>query len=326
MIQYLTPQPSIHTQMDTSTMSLAILPSQHMGYSGTSAPSPLRPSRSPAKRPKLSLDTNNVPSIFGKSSTSLRLETLSATSPTARNTFRNALDPVTAQNKKTNTKPNLSSLKIATESSPREPEQIQPTTTNDSAASSATTTSSLSSIDSFSTVVPYKLTFNTTSILINSPLPRTSRRSHFGHQKPMFPAPKKVAFREPLTEDVKNTRFTLRHSDIESSTSTISTLELTQSDSELDEDAQDQKTEKPVQDDDRPSAKSPPSPHTGDKRESSDEEESDSDSCPATPVAGRRKRHRQWVWTLGPVNGEEKLSSHQENEVVKIHSDDERDQ
>ncbi|WPA95525.1 uncharacterized protein RHO25_000126 [Cercospora beticola] len=307
-------------------MSLAILPSQHMGYSGTSAPSPLRPSRSPAKRPKLSLDTNNVPSIFGKSSTSLRLETLSATSPTARNTFRNALDPVTAQNKKTNTKPNLSSLKIATESSPREPEQIQPTTTNDSAASSATTTSSLSSIDSFSTVVPYKLTFNTTSILINSPLPRTSRRSHFGHQKPMFPAPKKVAFREPLTEDVKNTRFTLRHSDIESSTSTISTLELTQSDSELDEDAQDQKTEKPVQDDDRPSAKSPPSPHTGDKRESSDEEESDSDSCPATPVAGRRKRHRQWVWTLGPVNGEEKLSSHQENEVVKIHSDDERDQ
>lgn len=325
MIQYLTPQPSIHTQMDTSTMSLAILPSQHMGYSGTSAPSPLRPSRSPAKRPKLSLDTNNVPSIFGKSSTSLRLETLSATSPTARNTFRNTLDPVTAQNKKSNTKPTLSSLKIATDSSPREPEQIQQSTTNDSAASSATTTSSLSSIDSFSTVVPYKLTFNTTSILVNSPLPRTSRRSHFGHQKPMFPAPKKVAFREPLTEDVKTTRFTLRHSDIESSTSTISALELTPSDSEVDETSKNQ-TERSQQADDRPSAKSPPSPHTGDKRESSDEEESDSDSCPATPVAGRRKRHRQWIWTLGPVDGEEKPSSHQEMEVVKIHSDDERDQ
>lgn len=40
-------------------------------------------------------------------------------------------------------------------------------------------------------------------------------------------------------------------------------------------------------------------PQTGEKRESSDEE--DSDTCPATPVAGRRKRHRQWRWTLGPV-------------------------
>ena len=27
----------------------------------------------------------------------------------------------------------------------------------------------------------------------------------------------------------------------------------------------------------------------------------DSDTCPATPVAGKRKRDRQWVWTLGPV-------------------------
>ncbi len=40
-------------------------------------------------------------------------------------------------------------------------------------------------------------------------------------------------------------------------------------------------------------------PRTGDKRDSSDEE--DSDTCPATPIAGRRKRHRQWRWTLGPT-------------------------
>lgn len=41
----------------------------------------------------------------------------------------------------------------------------------------------------------------------------------------------------------------------------------------------------------------------GGKRDSSSDDENESDSCPATPVAGRRKRHRQWRWTLGPVGG-----------------------
>ncbi|KAF2214670.1 hypothetical protein CERZMDRAFT_90184 [Cercospora zeae-maydis SCOH1-5] len=304
-------------------MSLAILPSQHLGYSAASAPTPRRPSRSPAKRPKLSLDTDNVPSIFGKSSTSLRLETLSATSPTARNTFRNALDPVTIQYKHSTPRPVLSSLKVVTNSPQPEPDEAPSTAANESAASSATTTSSLSSLDSLASVVPYKLAFNSTSILVNSPLPRTSRRPHFGHPKPMFPAPKKVAFREPLTEDVTTTRFTLRHSDIESSTSTISTLELTPTDSEVDEDPQELDDQRPRQADGRPATNSPPSPHTGDKRESSDEEESDSDSCPATPVAGRRKRHRQWVWTLGPVDGEEKPSSYQQDDIVVVDAEHE---
>ncbi|KAM3418812.1 hypothetical protein BST61_g4780 [Cercospora zeina] len=305
-------------------MSLAILPSQHMGYSAASAPTPRRPSRPPAKRPKLSLDTDNVPSIFGKRSTSLRLETLSATSPTARNTLRNALDPVTIPIKNSSSpRPVVSSLKIATHPPQPEPDQVQSTTAHDSAASSATTTSSLSSLDSLSSLVPYKLAFNSTSILVNSPLPRTPRRAHVGHPKPMFPAPKKVAFREPLTEDVKTTRFTLRHSDIESSTSTISTLELTPSDSEVDQDTKEQDNKRPDQPDRRPATTSPPSPHTGDKRESSDEEESDSDSCPATPVAGRRKRHRQWVWTLGPVDGEEKSRSYQQNEIIVVDAEHE---
>jgi len=41
----------------------------------------------------------------------------------------------------------------------------------------------------------------------------------------------------------------------------------------------------------------------GGKRESSSDEEDESATCPATPVAGRRKRHRQWRWTIAPVGG-----------------------
>jgi len=109
----------------------------------------------------------------------------------------------------------------------------------------------------------------------------------------MFPAAKKVAFRSPLTEDVKTEKYTLKHSDIESSASTISTLDL----NDVKED--DEKVVKKVEKKQRAS-----SPQTGEKRESSDEEDDDDEdeSYPTTPVAGRRKRHRQWTWTLGPVD------------------------
>lgn len=43
-------------------------------------------------------------------------------------------------------------------------------------------------------------------------------------------------------------------------------------------------------------------PQVGEKRDSSSDE-SDSDKCPETPVAGRRKRVREWTWTLGPMPG-----------------------
>ena len=54
------------------------------------------------------------------------------------------------------------------------------------------------------------------------------------------------------------------------------------------------------------------------KREPSDDEE-DNDSCPATPVAGRRKRHRQWVWTLGPI---EPTSTDKEGDEANIGEDE----
>lgn len=136
----------------------------------------------------------------------------------------------------------------------------------------------------------------------------------------MFPATKKVAFKEPLTEDVKTTHFTLRHSDIESSTSTISTLELSPPNTEAKQSTLEQDHKESQEDHDQ---SHPSSPQTGDKRESSDEEDSDGGSCPATPVAGRRKRHRQWVWTL--ASGESVTGQSQQSASVDKPNDKESD-
>lgn len=105
----------------------------------------------------------------------------------------------------------------------------------------------------------------------------------------------------------------MRHSDLESSMSTISTLELSPPDAEKSESkdkADVQKVNIKSKD------KKTRSPQTGEKRESSDEE--DSDTCPATPVAGRRKRSREWVWTLGPVDTASKTSDKQHPEIYGI--------
>jgi hypothetical protein len=117
----------------------------------------------------------------------------------------------------------------------------------------------------------------------------------------MFPTSKKVAFAAPLTEDIINEKYTMRHSDIESSVSTISTLELSPPETnklEVEGEGNALKSGAKMVTTTKKGTKS--SPRTGEKRESSDEE--DSDTCPATPVAGRKKRHRDWVWTLGPVD------------------------
>jgi hypothetical protein len=129
----------------------------------------------------------------------------------------------------------------------------------------------------------------------------------------MFPTAKKVAFRAPLTEDITTERYTMRHSDIESSISTISTLELSPPDTDKPEELSEGDAHKLNA---KSKGKKARSPQTGEKRESSDED--DSDTCPATPVAGRKKRSREWVWTLGPVETASNPSDKQHPEVYGI--------
>lgn len=105
----------------------------------------------------------------------------------------------------------------------------------------------------------------------------------------------------------------MRHSDIESSISTISTLELSPPDTDKQEELSEGDAHKIST---KSKGKKARSPQTGEKRESSDED--DSDTCPATPVAGRKKRSREWVWTLGPVETASKSSDKQHTEVYGI--------
>ena len=298
------PLPDIQspTSGATRTMSLAILPSSPATYSQQAMTTLLAPVPAPSKRPKLSLNTSELPSTFGKKSTSLRLETLSATSPTIRNTFSNAYHPQASLRAPGARKPALTPLSTASVTPVKEriptPLRTEISDSPDITSSSAVSTASVSTVDSLPAECPYKLAYNITSILTNGPIPRNqNRRRSFARSRPMFPAAKKVAFRAPLTEEIKTEMYIMRHSDLDSSSSTISVLELSPPEpvKASEKDVDEAQTGSAAQD--KPEAASP---HTGDKRESSDEE--DSDTCPATPVAGRRKKHRQWVWTLGPVN------------------------
>ncbi|KAF2689625.1 hypothetical protein K458DRAFT_413888 [Lentithecium fluviatile CBS 122367] len=263
------------------------------------------------QRPKLRLDTQQV-CTFGKSSTSLRLDTLSAVSPTIRNTFSNAYEPAPGTAAGRPSKPRLSIDSSCDTSSASTP-------------SSATTLSSgltSASTDSATIVIPYKQPHNLTSILSNS-LARSLAPRKMAPSRPLFPAEKKVSFRTPLEEEITTTKYTMAHSDLESSSSTISSLASTTSTeseaSEVSISVETTSSDGPSSPSIQSPAKSsssafsslessprPRGPRAGDKRDSS---ESDSDSCPETPVAGRRKRRRNWVWTLGPVSSDKSTSA-----------------
>ena len=265
-------------------------------YSASSAPPsnmtsslPIIP-RGPAapQRPKLSISTVNTTRSFGKGA-SLRLDTLSAVSPTRVNTFSNAYPALERPSK-----PRLcidSSIPNATSA-----------TTTPSSASTLSSALTSASQESATSSIPYKQPHNLASILANSPA-RSIILRKMAASRPMFPAEKRVSFRTPLEEDITTVKYTLAHSDLEASVSTLSSLASTaSSDSSL------SATRHSLCSDSSDKASSaqecsprPKQPRTGDKRDSSSSED-DSDSCPETPVAGRRKRTRDWRWTLGPVS------------------------
>ncbi|GAB7350234.1 hypothetical protein MBLNU459_g0887t1 [Dothideomycetes sp. NU459] len=269
------------------------------------------------KRPKLSLNTTSLPTSSGKSTTGLRLETLSVASPTSKNTFNNAYGHAATPGSTASplSRPPLSVEPTRAPTHRSQAPKPLRTSSSDSIVSSASSTSAASGISasssassassaSFPLPPPYRLPFNNTSILTNGPLPRVRRKKSFTTTRPMFPSPKRVSFRAPLTEEIQTETYTLAHSDLDSSW-TISTLNSTHPQRDTIHPSKPTETSRSLQQDksengDLDAKSDPKSPHIGDKRESSDEEE-DSDVCPATPVTRRSKRPREWVWTLGPI-------------------------
>jgi len=261
--------------------------------------------RGPApQRPKLSVNTSTAPRTFGKgASTSLRIETLSAiSSPTRNNTYINAYPALERPSK-----PILSINSSV-------PNAISSSTTPSSASTLSSAFTSASQ-ESATISIPYKQPHNLASILANSPA-RSIIPRKMASSRPMFPAEKRVSFRMPLDEEITTVKYTMAHSDLESSTSTLSTLASTESLESNSSAAHPSLSVTPPKDDTSKTPKAlsikssatfsslessprPKQPRTGEKRDSSSSED-DSDSCPETPIAGRRKRTRDWRWTLGP--------------------------
>lgn len=317
--------------------SLVISPAPH-----SQQPQEVSPQSRPG-RPKLSLNTAQT-RTFGKGS-SLRLETLSAISPTIINTFSNAYDqasrPPASSSEQKLTRPKLSidsSIQYKAPETPNTAAESQASRTPSSASTSSASTAN-------SATLPYSNSQILNSILANSPIPRLEPPRRMA-ARPRFPAEKKVSFRTPLEEEIITTRFTYAHYDVESpasgSTASLSTMSTSSEESIPDTASpspsgsseslsssshSSQRTEgsylkrsqnnlsvsvestSPLRSPPSPAKRRLPhrgrnklkmrSPQTGDKRDSSSE--SDSDTCPETPVAGRRKLNRDWVWTLGTL-------------------------
>ncbi|MCJ1413296.1 hypothetical protein MMC19_007401 [Ptychographa xylographoides] len=191
------------------------------------------------KRPKLSLQTATIPQPFApRSANALSIGT-TTDSPTARNTYENAL-----------------------KASPSIPPPPSGSPTHRSRPGNSP--SPLSSGE-YSPAPPYHLPIGARSILRNSPLPprfvtATSTRAPYR----MFPPTKRVTFKERIVE-----------------LTPVPTVEESDP-SDTDSDSSTSKRK-------RAQATTPT------EKEDSD----DPEDMPATPVQGRCKRRREWVWTIG---------------------------
>lgn len=281
----------------------------------TCSTTPLQASPSLSKRPRLALNTSSILPVFGKGSTSLRLETLSATSPTARNTFKNRLEPAAMSSSRPQ-RPTLTPLATSPSISPGTAASSSPVelptsaTTTETDTSPTTSTTSISTLASSPLSVSYKLSPSTKSILRNGRNSESrSRRPSFASSRPIFTGAKKVAFRTTLSEEITTSRYTWRHSDLDLPLSDVGPSTT------LPHEAEETKRHDSLVEDDslqlhiNNMADSSPLKRHLEEDDEEAVEHSDNDICPVTPVAGRRKKDREWVWTLGPIEPDGRVGS-----------------
>ncbi|KAL3479073.1 hypothetical protein BJX99DRAFT_90388 [Aspergillus californicus] len=255
----------------------------------------------PALRPKLTLQTSSLPISFGSSTTGLSLALAAGptASPTVRNTFKNAYEVPSSAT----ASPSRSTNRFTKPSSPY-------TSSN------------------------YQLPLGTKSILRNSPLESSKRRSNSvapsgpttSSRRVFFPTKKQVSYRLPLEEEIKNVEYTARHSDLVSDAETASAETSSDSDS-------DYSTSSLVSSDTTPSdddAEKQPDSNSADRKKkkrkyrSAERQvravarmeglEDPYSQTPQTPRQGRLKRRREWRWTLGPVEE----TSNTESEIPSV--------
>lgn len=247
------------------------------------------------QRPKLSLNTTASKRSFGKNNTGLRLDTISDASPTTRNTTQNTLGlasestgPETFRMKPR--KPLFPRLQTSglPEAAPQQPDALQIASPVDTAQSSAQASRTSSPAR------PYSLPVEIRSILLNGPISKRERpvttpisaRLPSEIAKDRSPTTKKVCFRDPVEEDIKNAKYLLRHSDLRSRSSSPAP---------------------PISNPAVNALSQMPPPRARELAPKTDDStgalEDDDEPSPIskTPVAGRNKKDREWKWTLGPL-------------------------
>ena len=216
------------------------------------------------RKPRLTLNTANVPLLpmGAKSRTALCMSAVTE-SPTYRNTHANAFEAASLR-----VNPRPSDGGSSPQSTVKEP--------SSSPRSASTITSTISSASDstspFSAGIPYSLPVGSHSILRNSPLPK---RHAVGSRPPRvyFPAVKKVGFQD--SNLVQYIPFALRREDFTSDSSS---------------DTSDAET----------SPKRKHDPTSDDYDEIVERRELDQlledRQARSSPVHGRRKRRREWIW------------------------------
>ncbi|KAF7117761.1 hypothetical protein CNMCM5793_006941 [Aspergillus hiratsukae] len=260
-----------------------------------------------AQRPKLTLQTKSLPMTFGSSTTglSLSLAAGATSSPTVRNTFRNAYDVSSCPPSATVSPSKSSMSRFSKPSSP------YPTNANGN---------------------PYQQPLGVKSILRNSPLEPTARRRSISvatngpnggssSRRVFFPAEKRVSYRYPLEEEIKTVHYTARHSDL---TGEVEDYPSGEAGSGEDSDASSSLPSSDISTSDDEYQNTSQSRRERKKRKPLAAERQiravalldglETDpygfSTPQTPRQHRVKRRCEWRWTLGPLE--------KQNEAVQL--------
>ncbi|KAJ5297513.1 hypothetical protein PENANT_c005G02186 [Penicillium antarcticum] len=274
-------------------------------------------------RPKLTLQTTALPRTFGSSTTGLSFSFAAAptSSPTVRNTFKNAYDVASPS----------SATSSPVKSSRFNPKPTSPYVTHPN--------------NVFNYRNPYQLPLGVRSILRNSPLDSASRRRgsisaggnghNAGTRRVFFPAKKQVSYRCPLEEEIRTERYTAQHLDLlraetvqneadktpletgpgpspenedEKNSDSDSSTSLSESasgdDTSADEGARDNNIS--LTKEERKKRRTLRIERQVRAVALLDGFEADpyAASTPQTPHQGRLKRRREWKWTLGPVGSD----------------------
>ncbi|KAJ5093209.1 hypothetical protein N7456_009070 [Penicillium angulare] len=289
-------------------------------------------------RPKLTLQTSALPRTFGTSTTGLSRPFTAAagTSPTVRNTFKNAYDVVASPTSAATSPSKGPSHRFPTDK-PISPYVHHPSNNN-----------------TFNHRNPYQLPLGVRSILRNSPLDTASHRrsgsisagtsgpASAGTRRVFFPAKKQVSYRVPLEEEIHNTNYTTSHLELvfeteeeekqkeiqkqrlaaaapheadrgpeepeptldstdESDSSQTSSASNTSDEASADESVT-KSTLSKLERKKRRTMRTERQVRAVALLDGLDTDQYTGSSTPQTPRQGRVKRRREWTWTLGPIH------------------------